>query len=93
VIIDDMYYVFRGQYDIVKLPAGVHRIKWSTSFGVSVMVDARGYAAYEIISNVNFEAAHIYKLSAERTTGYGYKVYCWIEDMTTRKIVYGEKKP
>ena len=92
-IIDDMYYISRGKYSAVKLVAGAHRIKWATSFGVSVMVEPRGYAAFDIISNVNIEAGHIYKLSADRTTGHGYKVYCWIEDMTTGKIVWGEKKP
>jgi hypothetical protein len=93
VFIDDMYYVSQTKYGLVKLLAGAHRIKWTVIFGVSVMVDARGYAVYETISNVNLEAGHIYKLSADRTTGHGYKVYFWIEDITSGKIVYGEKKP
>ncbi|MBW6486857.1 MAG: hypothetical protein K0B01_11990 [Syntrophobacterales bacterium] len=39
-IIDDMPYVPQAKYGSVKLPAGVHRIKWAVIFGVSVMVDA-----------------------------------------------------
>jgi len=92
-IIDDMYYVSRSEYGTVKLIAGVHKIKWATVFGVSVMVESRGYAAFGIISKVNFESGHVYKLCADRTTGHGYKVYSWIEDITTEKIVFGEKKP
>jgi hypothetical protein len=93
VIIDDMYYMSRKKYDSVKLIAGVHRIQWTTAFGVSVMVEPSGHVAFKMISNINLEAGHTYKLSADRTTGHGYKVYCWIEDTTTGKIVWGEKKP
>jgi len=93
LIIDDRYYVSRGKYDTVKLPAGNHRIKWSTWFGVSVMVEPSGYAAFDIASEVSLEAGHTYKFCADRTTGHGYRVYHWIEDRTTGKILYGEKKP
>jgi hypothetical protein len=93
MIIDDRYYVSRGKYGTVKLPAGTHRIWWATSFGVSVMVEPSGYASFGIISNVSLEAGHTYKLCADRTTGHGYRVYHWVEDMTTGRIVYGEKKP
>jgi len=92
-IIDDMHYVTQAKYGSVRLPAGVHRIKWSVIFGVSVMVDARGYAAYGTISNINLEAGHRYKLLADRTFGSGYQVFFWIEDLTAGKIVYGNKKP
>ena len=93
MIIDDRYYVYGGKYGTVKLPAGTHRIKWSTSFGVSVMVEPSGYAAFDITSEVSLEAGHTYKFCAYRTTGHGYRVYHWIEDMTTGRIVQGEKKP
>jgi hypothetical protein len=92
-IIDDMHYVSQTKYGSVKLLASVHRIKWAVIFGVSVMVDAKGYAAYEKISNINLEAGHRYTLRADRMTGQGYKVFFWIEDMTAGKIVSGEKKP
>ncbi len=92
-IIDDMFYVSQTKHGSVTLLAGVHRIKWAVVFGVSVMVDARGYAAYETVSNIKLEAGHRYKLLADRTTGHGYKVFFWIEDITTGEIVSGEKKP
>lgn len=91
--IDDMYYVSQAKYSSVKLLPGVHQIKWTVVFGVSVMVDARGYAAYEAVSSLSLEAGHTYKLFADRTYGQGYRVFLRIEDMTDGKVVYGEKKP
>jgi hypothetical protein len=93
LIIDDRYYISGGKYGTVKLPAGTHRIKWSTSFGVSAMVEPSGYAAFDIASEVYLEAGHTYRFFADRTTGHGYRVYHWIEDMTTGRLVQGEKKP
>jgi hypothetical protein len=93
LIIDDRYYVSGGKYATVKLPAGTHRIKWSILFGVSVMVEPSGYAAYDIASDISLEAGHTYRFFADRTTGHGYRVYHWIQDMTTGRIVQGEKKP
>jgi hypothetical protein len=92
-IIDDTYHVSRRKYSTAKLLAGVHKIKWTASFGVSVLIEPSGYAAFGVISNVNFEAGHVYKFSQDRTTGRGYKVFFWIEDMTSGKIVWGTKKP
>lgn len=93
VVIDDMYYVNRGKYGTVQLPAGAHKIKWVGSFVVSVLIEPSGHAAFNIISDVNLEAGHVYKLSTDRTTGPSYRVYFWIEDTTTRKIIWGKKKP
>ena len=92
-VIDDRYYVSRGKYGTVKLPAGAHRIWWATGFGVSVMVEPSGYAAFGIVSDVSLEAGHTYWLCADRTTGHGYRVYHWIEDRTAGRVVFGEKKP
>jgi len=92
-VIDDRYYVSGGKYGSVKLPAGPHRIHWNTWFGVSVMVEPSGQAAFGIVSDISLEAGHTYRLCADRTTGHGYKAYHWIEDRTTGRIVYGEKKP
>ena len=92
-IIDDMYYVSRAKHNTIKLPAGAHKIQWACTFGVSVLVEPAGYASFGIISKVHLEAGHTYRLSADRTTGHGYRVFMWIEDMTTGEIVYGEKKP
>jgi hypothetical protein len=92
-IIDDRYYVSMEKYGTVKLPAGTHRIKWVTEFGFSVMVEPSGYAAFQFISDFFLEGGHMYKFFADRTHGHGYKVYSWLKDMTTGKIVDGEKDP
>lgn len=93
IVIDDRYYVSGGKFGTVKLPAGAHQIWWATGFGVSVMVEPSGYAAFGMVSDVSLEAGHVYKFCADRTTGHGYRVYAWIEDRTTGRIVFGEKKP
>jgi hypothetical protein len=93
LIIDERYYVSGRKYGAVRLPAGPHRVWWATSFGVSVMVEPSGHAAFGIVSDVSLEAGHTYRLCADRTTGHGYRVYHWILDMTTGRIVWGEKKP
>lgn len=93
LIIDDKYYVSGRKYGVVRLPAGPHRIQWNTWFGVSVMVEPSGQAAFGIVSDVSLEAGHSYRLCADRTTGHGYRVYHWIEDRTAGRVVWGEKKP
>jgi hypothetical protein len=93
LIIDERYYVSGRKYGAVRLPAGDHRIWWATSFGVSVMVEPSGQAAFGIVSDVSLEAGHTYRLCADRTTGHGYRVYHWIEDRTAGRVVWGEKKP
>jgi hypothetical protein len=93
VIIDDMHYVNSGKYGTVKLAAGPHKIKWVGNFVVSVLVEPSGHAIFNVISDVNLEAGHDYKLLMDRTTGRGYKVYFWIEDTTTGERVWGRKKP
>ena len=93
LIIDERYYVSGRKYKAVRLPAGPHRVWWATSFGVSVMVEPSGHAAFGTVSDVSLEAGHSYRLCADRTTGHGYRVYHWIEDRTAGRVVWGEKKP
>lgn len=92
-IVDDRYFISGQKYGVVKLVAGTHRIKWVASFGVSVLVEPAGHAAFGMTSIINFEAGHSYKLLQDRTTGHGYRAYLWVEDMTTGNVVFGEKKP
>ena len=70
-IIDDRYYVSRAKYPSVKLVPGLHKITWETAFGVSVMVDPKGYAAFGIVSRVTFEPGHVYRLSGFYRRGFG----------------------
>jgi len=91
--IDGMYYVESSDYSIIKLLPGSHRLEWTSAFAVSVMVDPRMIVGVGRKETITLEAGHSYKLRADRTTGYGYRVYMWIEDTLTGNVVGGEKKP
>jgi hypothetical protein len=39
----------------------------------------------------NLVAGHTYIIQADRTTGYGYRMYLWIEDAETGEVVAGTK--
>ena len=93
VVIDDIYKVNLGEYRTVKLIAGAHKIKWVAWFLISVFYEPSGHKEFKIISNVNLEAGHTYKILHDRTTGPGYTVYFWIEDTKTGNTVWGTKKP
>jgi hypothetical protein len=93
VIIDDMHLVSGREYRTVKLIAGIHKVKWASLFRISLLVEPTGIAGSGRISRINFEPGHTYKFFQDRTTGYGYKLYTWVEDMTTGKVVDGEKIP
>ena len=94
-IIDDMHFVSAKNYNLVKLIAGMHSIKWVGSNGISDLEAPTGHAAYDEKSKINFEPGHTYRFFQiwAKSTGGDYEMYTWIEDMTTGKIVYGEKKP
>jgi hypothetical protein len=93
VKIDGMYYVESYKYSAVKLLPGPHRIEWTSTFGVSVMVDPRMIVGFGNKETVTLQAGHSYRLRADRTTGPGYRVYMWIEDTLNGNVVAGEKKP
>ena len=93
VKIDGMYYVESSKYSIVKLLPGSHRLEWTSTFGVSVMVDPRMIVESGRKETIILQAGHIYRFRADRTTGPGYKVYMWIEDTLTGSVVGGKKKP
>jgi len=92
VIIDGMK-VDRSDYDNVTLLPGPHEIRWSTWFGVSVLVDPSGFATRKSDQVVELKAGHTYILKADRTHGQGYRAYLWIEDADSGKVIAGTKKP
>lgn len=83
----------RAQFGFVKLLPGHHQIEWSKSFGVSVMVDARGIVERRAQSGLTLAAGHTFRLQADRTIGPGYRIYMWIEDLTAGTVLVGDKKP
>lgn len=77
----------------VHLPPGLHSITWQRMFMVSVLINASGWDKREIHLDINLEAGHVYILKSERTTGHGYRMYQWVEDLTSEKVVAGTRKP
>lgn len=93
LVVDNMYYAEGMEFSSVRLLPGEHKLKWSMTFGVSVMVDARMRVGMPADEKVNLEAGHTYRILADRTTGHGYRTYTWIEDVATGKVVAGTKMP
>jgi len=77
----------------VHLLAGAHEIEWQAEFGVSVMVEPGGWARGGRKVDVTLEGGHAYVLRADRTTGYGYRMYFWIEEEASGRVVAGERRP
>lgn len=92
VVIDGMK-VSQSDYGTVKLLPGPHEIQWKSWFGVSVLIEPSGYAIRESEDTVEFKAGQAYILKADRTTGYGYRTFLWIEDVGSGKVIAGTKKP
>ncbi|WP_116472791.1 hypothetical protein [Zobellella maritima] len=69
-----------AKYSAVKLNPGTYRIEYSTTFGVSFMVDPRMLVSQAVNMTIDLEAGRTYRLRADRTYGRGYAMYFWIED-------------
>lgn len=91
-VIDGLH-VSHGDYAKVHLLPGRHHVEWTSDHVVSVLIESSGFAQQESQNDVLFEAGHIYRLRSDRTTGPGYSIYHWIEDITTDSVVAGHKKP
>ncbi len=89
----DYIYAARSKYDRIALAPGFYSIEWGKVFVVSVMIDARGFAEHGSRAPVTLEAGHLYRLGADRTTGPGYRVFLWIEDVTEQRVIAGHTKP
>ena len=82
-----------SDYDKIQLLPGSHHIKWTSVHGVSVLIEPSGFAQKESQYDVTLEEGHTYRLRSDRTTGPGYSIYHWIEDITTDSVIAGTKKP
>jgi hypothetical protein len=85
--------VTRGDWSEVHLLPGEHTIRWQTEFGVSVTIEPSGFATRGTEVIVQLEAGRVYRLSADRTKGRGYRTYLWIEDASTGAVVAGARIP
>jgi len=83
----------RGDWGEVQLLPGEHTIVWQTEFTVSAMVEPSGFAYGGREEKIMLHAGHVYTLKADRTTGRGYRMYFWVRDETTQRVVAGTPKP
>ncbi len=80
-------------YSEARMPPGPHTVTLYREFGVSVLIVPKGYVEAVSTFPINLEPGHVYELHGDRTTGLGFRVYLWIVDATTGKVVAGQKKP
>jgi len=82
-----------GDYATAKVLPGEHEIDFTAMFGVSVLVNSSGWDAAGTTAVTTLEAGHTYSAQSDRTTGYGYQMFVWLEDVDTGDIVAGSRKP
>jgi len=82
-----------ADYERVELLPGKHDITWDATFAVSVLVNPAGRDEAEAAVTTEFLAGHEYSVHGDRTTGPGYRMYLWIEDTATGRVVGGSRKP
>jgi hypothetical protein len=70
--------------EVILLP-GIYEIEWGTYFGVSVLVKSSGNDKRTWTGRINLQPGYTYTIYTDRTLGFGYVVYSWVEDN------YGEK--
>jgi len=85
--------VNHGDYAKVHLLPGKHHVSWTSVHGVSVLIEPSGFAQKESQHLIDMEEGHTYRLRSDRTTGPGYVIYHWIEDITTGSVIAGAEKP
>jgi len=92
VVIDGLA-VSHRDYAVVHLLPGEHQLLWTSVHGVSVLIEPSMFAHQESQHEITFEEGHTYRLRSDRTTGHGYSIYNWIEDITSGSVIAGTKKP
>jgi hypothetical protein len=85
--------VSRRDYSIIQLSPGEHQVRWTSVHGVSVLIERSGFAEKKSAHKVDLKRGHNYRLRSDRTTGHGYIIYHWIEDVDTGEVVAGTEKP
>jgi hypothetical protein len=92
VIIDGLE-VRRWDYGTVLLLPGEHQLVSTETFGFSVLVEPAMLGTFESTLDVTLDAGKAYKVIGDRTTGHGYRIYFWVEEAQSGRVIAGEKKP
>lgn len=85
--------VSRADWSEVHVLPGTHRLRWQTEFGVSALIDPSMIATGGREAEVSLDAGRVYVLRAERTTGPGYQMFFWVEEVGSGRVVAGRAKP
>lgn len=72
---------------------GSHRLRWQSAFGVSVLVEPGMIATGGREAEVALEAGRVYVLRADRTTGPDYRMFFWVEEAGSGRVVAGTARP
>jgi hypothetical protein len=86
------FHVRHHKYGELKLLPGSYRIEWGHVFAFSPLVNPAVRAEYKHDEAINLTEGRTYTLRADRTFGRGYRIFFWIEDATTGRVVAGTKK-
>lgn len=85
--------VHSGDYGAIQVLPGQHHLAYGATFAVSVMVNPNMVDSTDTSHTVDLVAGHHYAIQADRTTGHGYRMYLWIEDLQSGEVIAGEKMP
>ncbi len=88
----DLHLTTRPPHDAVDLIPGTYSVEWGKRFAVSHMIDATMSIDPMRQAELALKPGHVYRLGADRTTGPGYTVFLWIEDVTQREVVSGNPR-
>lgn len=92
VIIDGLE-VSRWDYGTVLLLPGEHQLVSTETFGFSVLIEPAMLGTFESTLDVTLAPGKVYKVIGDRTTGHGYRIYFWVEEVQSGKVIAGEMKP
>jgi hypothetical protein len=88
--IDHLTVAHSSDWNEVHLLPGEHTIEWGRESHVSVMVEPTGWIIGR--ETLVLEPGHIYILKAEKVPG-NYRMFFWIQNVTTGQVVAGTPKP
>lgn len=75
-----------GDYVSVLLEPGLHRVSLDATFPVSVMVNPDMWDTLTLAGDIDLAPGRTYLLIGDRTTGYGYEMWAWVEDADSGEV-------
>jgi hypothetical protein len=82
-----------GDWDMVVLPPGHHRLDCMVEYGASVVLEPTGLGHATSRLESNLTAGRTYVIRFARSYGQHRHAWLWLEDVETGEVVAGRKKP